>query len=457
MDNKDWYQCGARIGELVQSAIDSQNFSSLSRAIQETLNQTMERAAGSLRGEGMNGEPGRQNEGVEYRMRGGTAYERARERAKAEPYGLFRSASSFGRKKNTKGIASMAVGYAMAALTGIGFISIGMLTALTGFVGFRFLSVFLLIMTFIFMWMGSRGSSDRRRIRRAERYIQIMNGRNVVQLDEIAAATGRSVDYVRKDLTSMIREGMFEGNIMMDDQGTCIMAGPETYAQYRSTMRAYEEKKQEEKRSAQRRRDAEKHMEEYPEETREILQEGRDFISHIHECNERVPDEEFSEKLSLMEKTVTRIFEQVAKDPESAPDLHKLMTYYLPITRKLIDAYEDLYRQGSGRNVVKTKKEIVESLDTVNTAFEVLLDSFFEDTAWDISTDITTLKTMMARDGLTGSDFKKRREEERAETEKTAAQNAPSAAGSVKNAGGIELTFGSGAAAAAPDSDKEKM
>ena len=33
MDNKDWYQCGARIGELVQSAIDSQNFSSLSRAM----------------------------------------------------------------------------------------------------------------------------------------------------------------------------------------------------------------------------------------------------------------------------------------------------------------------------------------------------------------------------------------------------------------------------------------
>ena len=42
------------------------------------------------------------------------------------------------------------------------------------------------------------------------------------------------------------------------------------------------------------------------------------------------------------------------------------------------------------------------SLDTINDAFETLLDSFFQDTAWDISSDISALQTMMARDGLTG-------------------------------------------------------
>ena len=58
-----------------------------------------------------------------------------------------------------------------------------------------------------------------------------------------------------------------------------------------------------------------------------------------------------------------------------------------------------------GQNIRKTKKEIEDSLDTINTAFENLLDSFFQDTAWDIASDISVLHTMMAQDGLMKKDF----------------------------------------------------
>ena len=40
-------------------------------------------------------------------------------------------------------------------------------------------------------------------------------------------------------------------------------------------------------------------------------------------------------------------------------------------------------------------------MDTINMAFESLLDSLFQDMAWDISSDISVMKTMMAQDGLT--------------------------------------------------------
>ena len=48
MDSKDWYNCGAKIGELVQSAIDSNNFKQLNEAITETINETMESVQGSI-------------------------------------------------------------------------------------------------------------------------------------------------------------------------------------------------------------------------------------------------------------------------------------------------------------------------------------------------------------------------------------------------------------------------
>ena len=115
-----------------------------------------------------------------------------------------------------------------------------------------------------------------------------------------------------------------------------------------------------------------------------------------------------SAKLAKLEDIMRRIFAQVKKQPESADELHKFMTYYLPTTTKLIDAYQDLDGQPEyGTNVANTKKEIEDTLDTINEAFENLFDSLFEDTAWDISSDISTMKVMLQQEGLTkNTDFK---------------------------------------------------
>ena len=88
--------------------------------------------------------------------------------------------------------------------------------------------------------------------------------------------------------------------------------------------------------------------------------------------------------------------------PELIDDLHKFLHYYLPTTMKLLKAYEELDKQEvQGENITTAKQEIENTLDTINTAFENLLDSLFEDTAWDVATDISVLQTMLAQEGLT--------------------------------------------------------
>ena len=57
------------------------------------------------------------------------------------------------------------------------------------------------------------------------------------------------------------------------------------------------------------------------------------------------------------------------------------------------------------KNILSSKKEIEGSLDTLNIAFEKLLDRLFQDQAWDVSSDISVLKTMIAQDGLAEEDF----------------------------------------------------
>ena len=101
------------------------------------------------------------------------------------------------------------------------------------------------------------------------------------------------------------------------------------------------------------------------------------------------------------------IFKRVRAHPDVAPDLKKMMDYYLPTTVKLLEAYAELDAQTvQGENITSSKREIEDTLDTLNLAFEKLLDSIFKDTAWDLSTDISVLQTLLAQEGLIEDGFK---------------------------------------------------
>lgn len=242
--------------------------------------------------------------------------------------------------------------------------------------------------------LGICGQRARGRAKRFRQYVKKIGTRGYGTVKELAETCGISQRRVRRDLRKMIDRKMFlQGH--MDEEETCIIATDALYQQYLLTQREAEKKQQEQQEHAEQ-------TSRLPEECRKMLEEGQEYIRHIRRCNEDLPGEEISRKLARLETIMTRIFEQVEKEPELAGELRKFMSYYLPTTKKLVDAYVDLEREPiAGENVVKMKQEIEETLDTINLAFENLLDGFFEEKAWDISSDISVLHTMLAQEGLT--------------------------------------------------------
>ena len=94
--------------------------------------------------------------------------------------------------------------------------------------------------------------------------------------------------------------------------------------------------------------------------------------------------------------------------PGVAPDLKKMMQYYLPMTVKLLNAYAEMDAQPvQGQTIRESKQEIEQTLDTLNQAFEKLLDDLFVEKAMDISSDISVLHTLLAQEGLTEDDLSK--------------------------------------------------
>lgn len=448
MDKQEWYNMGAQIGDLVQSAIDSNDFKQLNQSITETINDTVKMVQKNIqngaRSASREWEDTSFNRRNAYgqdtvRVKGRNAYQQAMERASRKVEEKARE--KFSGKSNLpvraasdyKGITFMAVGYSFMGIFGIlGMVFLGLSSA---WGGFGVPGAIFLTLTGGFMGMGLRGSRLHSRVKRQKHYLQIMGNRDTCMLEELAAGTGKTKKYVARDLKSMIRAHMFAGEAYLDDQETCLMTSQTAYRQYQMAMKQFEQRKAEARLQEQR-----KEAKNLSEEEQEISRDGREFIDHIHACNDAIPGQVMSDKLDRLENVVTRIFEQVARKPESAPDLHKMMSYYLPITRKLVDAYRDMDAQPvEGQNISKTKKEIEDSLDTINTAFENLLDSFFQDTAWDISSDISVLHTMMAQDGLMKKDFAAGERIRTVAGDMNAAGNVE-VAGDMNAAGNVEVT-----------------
>ncbi len=456
MNNNEWQQVGEDIRRQVQDAIDSNDFSRLSKTIGDTVGraidgvgQNLNSAVGCM-GKSFNdavGEVGKSlNDAVDevgrnlngaadgmwtgFDSSGRNEVRRTPRRMKPN---LRPDRRFFGKPRGKAlGVVMIALGFSLFGIS-VFFTIISLLMALMGGFGVGYVAtlLFFVLLAGAGAGLGCRGISLTERVNRFRRYVASAQQRLYCSIEELVGKTGRSRKFVLKDIKRMIQKGWFP-QAHLDKQESCLIVSDELYEQYRLTQSNYEEQqkiqRQKEELEKKQRREQQKAEKGNKAENRnaaeeagngqsadggknlteyeKMLEEGQNYIRVIRRCNDEIPGEEMSEKLDKLELLVTRIFDRVQKEPELAPDLHKMLNYYLPTTQKLLEAYRDLDRQNLElENISRTKKEIEESVDTINMAFEKFLDELFREKAWDIQTDISVLHTMLKQDGYLNGDF----------------------------------------------------
>jgi len=245
------------------------------------------------------------------------------------------------------------------------------------------------------------GVGTLQKIGRFKAYCKALGQKTVCALETLARSVGKTEKYVRRDVQKMIRSGLFrEGHL--DNEQTRLITSNETYRNFEHNRLLLEQRQKAEAEAKQRREAAS-----LPSQVREVLDKGEAFLADIRRCNDAIPGMEISQKISRMEDIVEKIFDRAEKDPGIIPDLKKMMNYYLPMTVKLLNAYADMDAQPvQGETILASKQEIEATLDTLNLAFEKLLDDLFADTALDVSSDISVLNTLLAQEGLTDDGLK---------------------------------------------------
>ncbi len=274
--------------------------------------------------------------------------------------------------------------------------------------GFAFdgvISFFMLLVAALGTFLIYRGVTLHNLMRLYYDYGKVVGTSEFVPIDEFAEEVDVRPETLRGQFTAM-QKNKFLPMAQMDVQGQVLLLTSGAYEKYmafrnsQAEMEARSIAYEEENTSA---------------DLKKIIEKGNDFLKWVRDANDMIPDEEMSRKLFRLENIMHKIFDQVKKDPSAVDQLDRLLEYYLPTTEKLLEAYIQLDKQPDHiENVEKSKQEIRGALDVINDAFEKLLDSLFQDMAWDISSDINVMKTMFAQDGLTENI----REQRAGETEK---------------------------------------
>lgn len=417
MGKNEWENLGEDILNSVFDAVDKGDFSNLSRNVENLVNVTFDKVGNAVRDGIQQAKTQTQSTYEKQKKAGEQYYKNWQEQQKRQQQNWQQPIQNqqvmpggqqgayLQRNTNQKQVQQVPVLYKKnvpgkyagpmltifggigTGLFAVGTIGFGIATIATASLGMLITSGIFAAITAGFICMIGSGNKISRRNQRFKEYVRCLGEKSYCKIEDMAVQVGKSVKFVKKDLKKMLSMGYFlQGHIDHDE--TTMIASHEVYQHYTEAERARIQREEEARTPKS--------------EVDQLVAEGQRYIAHIHECNDAIPGEEISAKLQRLEDIMTRIFDQLKHSPESAGDLRKLMNYYLPTTTKLIDTYRELDAKPEvGDNIKKTKKEIEDTLDTINFAFEKIFDDMFLDTAWDISSDISVMKTMMAQEGLT--------------------------------------------------------
>ena len=151
----------------------------------------------------------------------------------------------------------------------------------------------------------------------------------------------------------------------------------------------------------------------------EILQKCSASVQALDYVMKQIQNTEVRRKVLQLEELSGKILNEVRERPEKISKISTFVDYYVPTTINILNAYRRAEATGiEGENISKTKRQIESMLDSsMLVVFHKQLDSLFGADALDISLELSVLKEMMIREGISG--------------EKLEAQTAKNADGSV--------------------------
>ncbi len=137
-----------------------------------------------------------------------------------------------------------------------------------------------------------------------------------------------------------------------------------------------------------------------------ILDNAKKQSKHIMSMISSIDDEEIKTNLREISSSINKIISTIEKDPRKIKNLSNFFDYYLPVTVKIIDRYNEIEDQNlsskdSKKFIVSTNNMVKE----INSAFHKILNSLYEKDIIDTDVEMKVFNSMLKNDGFNNDDF----------------------------------------------------
>ena len=285
------------------------------------------------------------------------------------------------------------VGFGLAGTIFFGFLTF-LFLILNGIFGRGILGVIImLLLTAISLIYAYISGKDLASYTQSGYFERVIGNRTSISIDELATRLNKSPEEIRRQAKRMIKKKVFPFG-RMDLNETMIFLDEKAYADFVA--------EEEAKMQAAAREQA------MPDQLLKQLKSGEASLEMIRRNAAQIRDPGMRADLQKMEKTLQDIFDYVRKDPTSGGQMRRLTDYYLPTINKTLQAYIELDGKAVGNEEIRaTKQEIEDAISTGNEAFDSILEKMIRDDTWDVRSEVSAMKTIMAADGLTEDEMAK--------------------------------------------------
>lgn len=246
------------------------------------------------------------------------------------------------------------------------------------------------------------GVSILKKCHRMKRYLELLESKGYIAIAELERHTCIERKVILQDVREMLTRGVLpEGALDRSEQ--YLIGSRKIYEEYAAMEKGRLLKQQEEKKEMERKQEKGQLKE---------VEEGKRILNEIMAVEPLIGNEALSQKLQRFSYVSNCIFTYVEENPQMVGEVYRMNSYYLPTIHKLMKAYHKIQTDHAIGNQVKSMcDQIEETVDMMNTALETLYDSLYSAEALDLSSDISVLKTMLAREGLVKDEFTIEKEE----------------------------------------------
>ncbi|MBQ6498194.1 MAG: 5-bromo-4-chloroindolyl phosphate hydrolysis family protein [Bacilli bacterium] len=144
----------------------------------------------------------------------------------------------------------------------------------------------------------------------------------------------------------------------------------------------------------------------------QMLEDAKKKNKHIVDMIPMIENADIQKELNEINDSVSKIIDTISKDPKKVDQTDNFFDYYLPITVKIVDRYDEIENQKlssaeSKKFLTSTNKMVKE----INKAYKKILDNLYKKEIVDMDAEMKVFNSLLKADGFNDAEFQSEKEE----------------------------------------------